>query len=41
MFGQSFVSELATAGGFVGMAAAIPVTSVLCLVIFTVYLLMI
>jgi ABC-type multidrug transport system fused ATPase/permease subunit len=38
---QSFVSELATAGDFVGMAAAIPVTSVLSLVIFTVYLLMI
>ena len=36
---QSFVSELATAGDFVGMAVAIPVTSVLSLVIFTVYLL--
>ena len=36
---QSFVSELATAGDFVGMAAAIPVTSVLSLLAFTGYLL--
>jgi ABC-type bacteriocin/lantibiotic exporter with double-glycine peptidase domain len=36
---QSFVSELATAGDFVGMAVAIPVTSILSLLAFTVYLL--
>jgi len=36
---QSFVSELATAGDFVGMAVAIPITSILSLVAFTVYLL--
>jgi ABC-type multidrug transport system fused ATPase/permease subunit len=36
---QSFVSELATAGDFVGMAVAIPVTSVLSLLAFTAYLL--
>ncbi len=36
---QSFVSELATAGDFVGMAVAIPLTSVLSLLAFTVYLL--
>jgi ABC-type bacteriocin/lantibiotic exporter with double-glycine peptidase domain len=36
---QSFASELATVGDFVGMAVAIPVTSVLTLVAFGVYLL--
>jgi ABC-type multidrug transport system fused ATPase/permease subunit len=36
---QSFSSELAAAGDFVGMAVAIPLTSVLNLVAFTVYLL--
>jgi ABC-type multidrug transport system fused ATPase/permease subunit len=36
---QSFVSELATAGDFVGMAVAIPLISVLSLMTFTVYLL--
>jgi ABC-type multidrug transport system fused ATPase/permease subunit len=36
---QSFVSELATAGDFVGMAVAIPLVSVLSLLAFTVYLL--
>jgi ABC-type multidrug transport system fused ATPase/permease subunit len=36
---QAFVSELATAGDFVGMAVAIPLTSVLSLLAFTVYLL--
>jgi len=36
---QSFSTELATAGDFVGMAVAIPVTSVLTLVAFAVYLL--
>ena len=36
---QSFATELATAGDFVGMAVAIPVTSVLTLVAFAVYLL--
>jgi ABC-type bacteriocin/lantibiotic exporter with double-glycine peptidase domain len=36
---QSFVSELATAGDFVGMAVAIPVTRVLSLLAFTGYLL--
>jgi len=36
---QSFVSELATAGDFVGMAAAVPLVSVLSLIGFTVYLL--
>jgi ABC-type bacteriocin/lantibiotic exporter with double-glycine peptidase domain len=36
---QSFVSELATAGDFVGMAVAVPVTSVLSLLAFTAYLL--
>ncbi|UCD79495.1 MAG: ABC transporter ATP-binding protein/permease [Desulfobacterales bacterium] len=36
---QSFVSELATAGDFVGMAIAIPLTSVLSLIAFTLYLL--
>ena len=35
---QSFSTELATAGDFVGMAVAIPVTSVLTLVAFGVYL---
>jgi ABC-type multidrug transport system fused ATPase/permease subunit len=36
---QSFVSELATAGDFVGMAVATPLISVLSLIAFTVYLL--
>ncbi len=36
---QSFASELATAGDFVGLAAAVPLTSVLSLVAFTAYLL--
>ncbi len=36
---QSFSTELATAGDFVGMAVAIPVTSVLTLIAFAVYLL--
>ena len=36
---QSFVSELATAGDFVGMAVAVPFTSVLSLIAFTAYLL--
>ena len=36
---QSFATELATAGDFVGMAVAIPVTSVLTLIAFAVYLL--
>lgn len=36
---QSFASELATAGDFVGLAVAVPLTSVLSLVAFTVYLL--
>ncbi len=36
---QSFATELATVGDFVGMAVAIPVTSVLTLVAFAVYLL--
>lgn len=36
---QAFASELATAGDFVGMAIAIPLTSVLSLIAFTVYLL--
>ena len=36
---QSFVSELATAGDFVGMAVATPLISVLSLISFTVYLL--
>ena len=36
---QSFVSELATAGDFVGMAVAIPLVSVLSLIGFTAYLL--
>jgi ABC-type multidrug transport system fused ATPase/permease subunit len=37
---QSFVSELATAGDFVGMAVAIPLVSILSLMAFTVYLLL-
>ena len=37
---QSFVSELATAGDFIGMAVAVPLISLLSLVAFTVYLLM-
>ena len=36
---QSFASELATAGDFVGLAVAVPLTSVLSLIAFTVYLL--
>jgi ABC-type multidrug transport system fused ATPase/permease subunit len=36
---QAFVFELATAGDFVGMAVAVPLTSVLNLLAFTVYLL--
>ncbi|UCG09419.1 MAG: ABC transporter ATP-binding protein, partial [Desulfobacterales bacterium] len=36
---QSFVSELATAGDFVGMAVAIPLISALSLIAFTAYLL--
>ena len=36
---QSFVSELSTAGDFVGMAVAVPLVSVLSLIAFTVYLL--
>jgi ABC-type multidrug transport system fused ATPase/permease subunit len=36
---QSFASELATAGDFIGMAIAIPLISILSLVAFTVYLL--
>jgi len=36
---QAFVSELATAGDFVGMAVAVPLTSVLSLIAFTAYLL--
>ena len=36
---QSFVSELATAGDFVGMAVAMPLISILSLVAFTLYLL--
>lgn len=36
---QSFVSELATAGDFIGMAVAVPFVSVLSLIAFTVYLL--
>ncbi len=36
---QSFVSEIATAGDFVGMAVATPLISVLSLVAFTAYLL--
>jgi ABC-type multidrug transport system fused ATPase/permease subunit len=36
---QSFSSELATAGDFVGLAVAVPLTSVLSLIAFTVYLL--
>jgi ABC-type multidrug transport system fused ATPase/permease subunit len=36
---QSFASEMAVAGDFVGMAVAIPLTSVLSLIAFTVYLL--
>ena len=36
---QSFATELATAGDFVGMAVAVPVTSVLTLIAFAVYLL--
>ena len=36
---QSFATELATVGDFVGMAVAIPVTSVLTLIAFAVYLL--
>jgi ABC-type bacteriocin/lantibiotic exporter with double-glycine peptidase domain len=39
MIVQSFATELATAGDFVGMAVAIPVTSVLTLIAFAVYLL--
>ncbi|MEE4266017.1 MAG: ABC transporter ATP-binding protein/permease [Desulfobacteraceae bacterium] len=35
---QSFASELATAGDFVGLAVAVPLTSVLSLIAFTVYL---
>jgi ABC-type multidrug transport system fused ATPase/permease subunit len=35
---QAFVSELATAGDFVGMAVAVPLTSVLSLIAFTAYL---
>ncbi len=35
---QSFAAELATAGDFVGMAVAIPLTSVLTLIAFAVYL---
>ena len=37
---QSFASELAVAGDFVGMAVAIPLTSALSLVAFTAYLLL-
>ena len=37
---QSFASELATAGDFVGMAVAIPLISILSLIAFTVYLLL-
>jgi len=36
---QSFASELATAGDFVGMAVAVPITSILSLLAFTTYLL--
>jgi ABC-type multidrug transport system fused ATPase/permease subunit len=36
---QSFVSELASAGDFVGMAVAVPIVSVFSLIAFTVYLL--
>jgi len=36
---QSFASELATAGDFVGLAVAVPLTSVLSLIAFTIYLL--
>ncbi|MGB5745615.1 MAG: ABC transporter ATP-binding protein/permease [Desulfobacterales bacterium] len=36
---QSFASELATAGDFVGLAVAVPLTSVLSLIAFTGYLL--
>jgi ABC-type multidrug transport system fused ATPase/permease subunit len=36
---QSFASELATAGDFIGMAVAIPLVSVMSLIGFTVYLL--
>ena len=36
---QSFATELATAGDFVGMAVAIPLTSVLTLIAFAIYLL--
>ncbi|MEJ2283057.1 MAG: ABC transporter ATP-binding protein/permease [Desulfobacterales bacterium] len=36
---QSFASELSTAGDFVGLAVAVPLTSVLSLAAFTVYLL--
>ncbi len=37
---QSFVSELATAGDFVGMALAVPLISILGLLAFTIYLLL-
>ncbi len=37
---QSFASELATAGDFVGLAVAVPLTSVLSLIAFTAYLLL-
>ena len=36
---QSFAAELATAGDFVGMAVAVPITSILSLLAFTAYLL--
>jgi ABC-type multidrug transport system fused ATPase/permease subunit len=36
---QSFASELATAGDFIGMAVAIPLVSILSLTAFTIYLL--
>ena len=36
---QSFASELATAGDFVGLAVAVPLTSILSLIAFTAYLL--
>jgi ABC-type multidrug transport system fused ATPase/permease subunit len=36
---QSFASELATAGDFIGMAVAVPIVSILSLIAFTVYLL--
>ena len=36
---QAFASELATAGDFIGLAVAVPLTSVLSLIAFTLYLL--